>query len=469
VVRDHLIVGGFVKGYDVWVNHGEDMPSLMETDEDTNDHDDIGGLLYDRFRNVIEEGNNEGLNEDARKFYNLINEAKQELYPGCEGFSTLSFIIRLYLLKCLHGWSNVSFTSLLELLKEAIPNLNIPESFNKTKKMIVDLGLDYKKIHACPNDCMLFWKDHENDDFCNICKASRWKVFPQVEGESPEQVKNDYNVPAKVLRHFPLIPRLQRLFMCSKTAAAMRWHDEERSRDGKLRHPADGQAWKDFDILHSEFASETRNIRLGLSSDGFNPFRTMSTSYSTWPVMMVVYNYPPWLSMKSEYTMLSLLIPGKDSPGNDIDVYLQPLIEELKELWELGVDTYDASKNQSFKVRAALLWTISDYPGYAMLSGLSTKGKFAYACCNCKSNSIYLKNSRKTIYVGHRRFLPMNHAWRSNKRSFRCICWVVSFHHMICSATNYQQFNLSMFDSRINLKNRLKLRLKLGNKLLKHC
>ena len=206
--------------------------------------------------------------------------------------------------------------------------------------------------------------------------------------------------------------------MCSETAAAMRWHDEERSRDGKLRHPADGQAWKDFDRHHSEFASETRNIRLGLSSDGFNPFRTMSTSYSTWPVMMVVYNYPPWLSMKSEYTMLSLLIPGKDSPGNDIDVYLQPFIEELKELWELGVDTYDASKNQSFKVRAALLWTISDYPGYAMLSGWSTKGKFACACCNCKSNSIYLKNSRKTVYIGHHRFLPQNHAWRSNKRSF---------------------------------------------------
>ena len=72
--------------------------------------------------------------------------------------------------------------------------------------MISDLGLDYKKIHACPNDCMLFWKDHKNDDFCNICKASRWKLFPQVEGESPEQVKYDYNVPAKVLRHFPLIP-----------------------------------------------------------------------------------------------------------------------------------------------------------------------------------------------------------------------------------------------------------------------
>jgi len=89
-----------------------------------------------------------------------------------------------------------------------------------------------------------------------------------------------------------------------------------------LRHPVDGQAWKDFDMLHTNFSSKTRNVRLGLSSDGFNPFRTMSISHSTWPVIMNVYNYPPWLCMKSEYTMLSLSIPGPQSPGNDIDVYL---------------------------------------------------------------------------------------------------------------------------------------------------
>jgi len=46
--------------------------------------------------------------------------------------------------------------------------------------------------------------------------------------------------------------------------------------------------------------------------------------------------------MKLEYTMLLLLILGPQSPGNDIDVYLQPLNQELKDLWEFGVETYDA-------------------------------------------------------------------------------------------------------------------------------
>jgi hypothetical protein len=122
--------------------------------------------------------------------------------------------------------------------------------------------------------------------------------------------------------------------------------------------------------------------------------------------------------MKPEFTMLSLLIPGPQSPGNNIDVYLQPLIEELKVLWEYGVETYDASRNHTFQMRAALLWTISDYPVYAMLSGWSTKGKLACPCCNYNTSSTYLKHSRKMCYMDHRTFLPMDHAWRENTKSF---------------------------------------------------
>jgi len=67
-----------------------------------------------------------------------------------------------------------------------MPNLNIPESFNKTKAMISDLGLDYKKNHACPKDCMLFWKQDESLDVCSICKSSRWKKFPKENFEVNE-------------------------------------------------------------------------------------------------------------------------------------------------------------------------------------------------------------------------------------------------------------------------------------------
>jgi hypothetical protein len=99
-----------------------------------------------------------------------------------------------------------------------------------------------------------------------------------------------------------------------------------------LRHPADGLAWKEFDERYPEFAFGPLNVRLGLSSDGFNPFGNMSTSHSTWPVMLVPYNLPPWMCMKQPSQMLSLIIPGPRLPGMKIDVYLEPLISELKEL-----------------------------------------------------------------------------------------------------------------------------------------
>ncbi|CAK8565620.1 unnamed protein product [Lathyrus sativus] len=178
--------------------------------EEEDQLDDIDGLLHERFRDVVQEDNdvNISLNEDAKKIYNLVEEAKQDLYPGCKNFSKLSFIIRLYLSKCLYGWSNVSFDALLELLREAMPSLNIPDTFNKTKGMIRDLGLDYKKIDACPNDCMIYWKDHENDTSCHVCGAPRWNE--DIKGnDHVEKNHKSHKVPSKVLRHFPLIPKLQ--------------------------------------------------------------------------------------------------------------------------------------------------------------------------------------------------------------------------------------------------------------------
>ncbi|XP_028125331.1 uncharacterized protein LOC114322251 [Camellia sinensis] len=141
----------------------------------------------------------------------------------------------------------------------------------------------------------------------------------------------------------------------------------------------------------------------------------MSNSYSIWPVFLVPYNLPPWKCMKDPFFMMPLLIPGRRAPGFDFDVFLRPLIDELKELWEVGVETYDASNGQSFQLRAALLWTINDFPAYGNLSGWSTKGKLACPSCNEDASHQYLHHWKKTCYTGHRRFLPHNHVLRKSK------------------------------------------------------
>ncbi|KAI9159740.1 hypothetical protein LWI28_001464 [Acer negundo] len=173
--------------------------------------------------------------------------------------------------------------------------------------------------------------------------------------------------------------------------------------DGVLRHPANSKAWKDFNLEHMSFAMDGSNVRLGIAIDGFNLFGNMSNSYSMWPVFIVLYNLPLWKCMKDPFFIMSLLIPRPKASGNDIDVYLQPLINELKELWDVGVNTYDAAARQNFCLRAVVLWTINDFPTYGNLSSWSTKGKLACPSCNKDTSNKRLKHGNKTVYMRHRR------------------------------------------------------------------
>lgn len=81
------------------------------------------------------------------------------------------------------------------------------------------------------------------------------------------------------------------------------------------------------------------------------------------------YNMPPWMCTKQPYIILSLLILKKYSPGNDIDVYLESLIDELKQLWEEVAVTFDARVKMTFVMCASILWTINDFSTYDNLSG----------------------------------------------------------------------------------------------------
>ena len=92
--------------------------------------------------------------------------------------------------------------------------------------------------------------------------------------------------------------------------------------------------------------------------------------------------------MKQPNFILSLSISGPTSPGKDIDVFLEPLIEELQLLWTDGVPTLDVRDDRNFQLCVALLWTIHDYPDYSDLSSWSTKGKLACSVCHNDTSSI---------------------------------------------------------------------------------
>jgi hypothetical protein len=228
------------------------------------------------------------------------------------------------------------------------------------------------------------------------------------------------SVPVKVLRYLPLKPRLQRLYLSQKTAKYMRWHKEGiRNNTGCMSHPSDGTAWKALDHYDPSFASDPRNVHVGLATDGFTPFNSNAAPYSCWPVITIPYNLPPSLCMKDEYVFLTLLIPGPDNPGKRLNMFMEPLLDELHDLWN-GVRTYDSSRKEYFNMRVAFLWSIHDFPAYGMFSGWSTHGRLCCPICMGDTDAFHLKYGGKFCFFDcHHRFLPHDHPFRTQRDVFR--------------------------------------------------
>ena len=106
-----------------------------------------------------------------------------------------------------------------------------------------------------------------------------------------------------------------------------------------------------------------------------NPFGDLSSSHNTWPVILTIYNLPPWLCQKRRYLLLTMIISRPRQPDNDIDVFLEPLMEDMKILWEDVVKMMDASLKE-FTLKAIMSVTITTYHGLFHYRGRS-KGRLA--------------------------------------------------------------------------------------------
>ncbi|KAI9116996.1 hypothetical protein K1719_011995 [Acacia pycnantha] len=105
-----------------------------------------------------------------------MDESDRPLYQGCQKYSKLSFLIKLYHIKCMRGITDKAMSMFLELLRDAFPDTDIPSSFYEAKKIINRLCLNYEKIDACPNDCMLYWGEDARRETCKKCHTLRFRT-----------------------------------------------------------------------------------------------------------------------------------------------------------------------------------------------------------------------------------------------------------------------------------------------------
>nr|GEU49736.1 hypothetical protein [Tanacetum cinerariifolium] len=278
----------------------------------------------------------------VNKFEKLFGRTTDKLFSDCDWMTSLDFMAKMSHAKVLGKTTDIGFNLILEVLQQAFPpskGLKLLLSYYEMKKTFKTIRLGYESIHAFINDCCLFWGDtNKKLDNCLICGASRWKDLKT----------NGKKVANKVVRYFPLKPRLQCMYSSKHTAKDMTWHATGKSKD-----------------------EEPRIVRLGLVADGFNPFGMLSQSYSMWPVILTTYNTPSY-------------------------VYI---------VW-----TKDAATSTHYIMKVALLWTINDFPARSSLSGWTGQGYFA--CPTFNKDTLVIRVRGKQAYVGHIKWLRVSHQRR---------------------------------------------------------
>ena len=161
LIREHVLCDGFLKNYTTWTWHGEvlDLPYVSEQDQC--EHSNL--YSEDCMEDMIRDSRGESFHQT-------------ELYPGCLSFSHLSTVLRLFSMKARNGWTSRSFTELLEFLHEILPQGNtLSTSHYEAKKIFFPVGLEYRKIHTCPNDYILYRKEFEGLHKCPRCEVSNTK------------------------------------------------------------------------------------------------------------------------------------------------------------------------------------------------------------------------------------------------------------------------------------------------------
>jgi len=406
---------------DIRSEYAEHMDHYHDIQQQLFDALDEGDQISECVSNAVHrECDDENLSNTEEVADDLYEQATRAVYRGTN-VSVISATIVLVNMAVIHGVSNSYVDELLKYLsKVLLPGSNmLPGSHYEAKKLIRKLGLNYNVIHACPDGCVLYHGDKQNLKECPNpgCGKSRFMQGSDV-------------IPTRVIRHFPIIPRLLRMFRSPAIADLLRFHsDHPNMEPGVMKSVVDSPAWKHVDTnIDPSFGEEVRNLRFGLSLDGVNPFAHNTTSHSTWPVLLLIYNLPPFLVTKKFFIQLSILVSGKMSPTNEnIDVFIQPIIEELQELW-VGVSAQDFSKppgTRRFTLRGILMWTISDYPAYGLISGLCTHGYKACTVCGPHTDGRVAKSEnkldahkkakgRKIVYGGSRRWTSRTHPYRRN-------------------------------------------------------
>jgi hypothetical protein len=104
---------------------------------------------------------------EVEAFFKLLEALEEPLHEHTE-LTLLAFITRLVGIKFKYFFSNNFYNDLLKLISDILL-----KPHKVSKEMMYVLDLKYEKIDVCPNNCILFWKEHANEKKCLECGQSK--------------------------------------------------------------------------------------------------------------------------------------------------------------------------------------------------------------------------------------------------------------------------------------------------------
>ena len=269
------------------------------------------------------------------------------------------------------------------------------ESLKVTTRRIQQLsGFQPVRYDCCPNSCICYTGPYKDLEKCPKCGTSR--LHPDGR-------------PRKYFEYMPLIPRLRAMAANPSRARQMRYRAHEHRHDPqKMTDVFDSDHYRSLlqtpvtvgnEELPNWFFSDSRDIALGLSTDGFAPFKRRKKT--AWPLIIFNYNLPPDVRFHKKNIISVGVIPGPKKPG-DMDSFLWPLAQELLQL-AIGVTAFDALAQVLFLLHAFLIIVFGDIPAVSLV--MRMKGHNGISPCRmCEIVGIRIPSSNITThYVPHHR------------------------------------------------------------------
>jgi hypothetical protein len=163
-------------GYEVWMHQSETVcertTSVAEEGDDRSSDDRMDEML-DAMRSELGTNREDPLTSEVQKVFNMLIASEESLHEHTT-VNVLTLMTRLTGIKSKFAFSKKCYTELLSLISNVLPsNHKMSKDMFQSKKLLSALSMEYEKIDACEDNCILFYKEHKDETKCLKCGKSR--------------------------------------------------------------------------------------------------------------------------------------------------------------------------------------------------------------------------------------------------------------------------------------------------------